>query len=306
MMKRTTLPIYSKNRENVIWQVPSLFHYDEILFYLLDDLRDLGIKNTIGSVYGSVRSSWGGGQPSGWVGVDREAAESIIFKHNYNNISCCFTFSNYNVEEKDLKDETANLLLDVASQGDYQNFAIVSSELLAEYIRNTYPKIKLISSMLKPIYEFDDFSETPDYYNDLCERYDRVVIRPEFSFDENFLKKLKYKNQIDIMVNYDCIPNCPISRKHYDFYSQVELGIKERSEDFCHLEKRKAQSVYNTTLMSNDDMDRVLKLGFNSFKLRGRRFTKGQVIELFGQYIFDPTGIFQNMKTRVMLKVLAN
>ncbi len=305
LIKRNTpLPIYLKNRENVTWRVPSLFHYDDIIFLLLDDLKQLGIKPTINSVYGSVKTSWGGGRPSGWPDVEKKAAESTIHRHNENQTSCCFTFSNYHITKEDLEDKTANLLLEVASEGSFQNYAIVSSDLLADYIREKFPKIKLISSVLKPIYEIENFQDTPQYYNDLCKRFDRVTLRPELSFDYNFLKKLTNKDKIDLIVNQDCLPNCPLYRKHYDFYSEVERGIKQRSEDFCHLEKRKVEAVYNTSLLSNQDMDKMIQLGFKNFKLKGRSLTKSQVIDLLGYYIFEPSGLYQNLKYRIILKVL--
>ncbi len=301
MIKRTPLPVYYKNRENVNWKVPALFHYDDIVFLLLEILNELGIKHNIESVYGCVKSRWGGGRPSGWLDIDRETAESIIHKHNGNKVSCSFTFSNYRVTEADFDDKTANLLLDIANQSSHVNYAIVSSDLLADYIKSKYPNIKLISSVLKPMYEIDNCKDTPDYYNKLCEKFDRVVIRPEFAFDNNFLKKLKHKNKIEILVNQDCILNCPLVRKHYDFHTQVELGLKDRSEDFCHVAKRKCESVFNTNLLSNDDINRIMKLGFKNFKLRGRKFTKEQVIELIGLYIFEPTGVYQNIKNRIKL-----
>ncbi len=303
-MNRTKLPIYSKNREKINWKVPSLFHYDEVVFLLFDYLKELGISPTIKSTYGSVKSTWGGGRPSGWETVRREDAEHIIYKHNDNGVSCCFTFSNFNIEESHLDDQVANLLLEIASEGSQKNYAIVSSDLLADYIKSRYPKIGLISSVLKPVYERPKNQDNPEYYNKLCEIYDYVTLRPEVCFDNSFLKKIKKKNKIEVIVNQPCIFNCPLTKLHYDFFAQVERGEKLRSEDFCNKEKQKISSIYKTTLFSNDDMDRILKLGFNNFKLAGRRYTKEMLIDIFAYYVFEPTGVYQELRKIIKTKTL--
>lgn len=295
-LRREQLTIFPKNRNDVSWKVPSLFYQDHVVLMLSDLCNELNINLPISSVYGCVKSTWGGGRPSMMQDIDRNLAEEIISKYNARNISCCFTFSNYNVTRDHLEDRIGNLLLDVASQTGVQNYAIVSSDILTEYIRDKYPNIKLISSILKPIYELDAYDFAPEYYNKLCEIYDRVVVRSELCFYNKFLKKLKYKNKIEIIVNQDCLIYCPLSRKHYDFHSLVELGLKDRKEGFCSRAKLIPETVFNTSLLSNQDLDRIIPLGFKSFKLRGRTYTEYQLLELIGNYVFDPTGVYQNIK----------
>lgn len=302
-MNRTSMPVYPKKRENIQWKVPSLFNNDEAVLLLDEMCKELGFRQPIQSVYGSVRCSWSGGRTSAWKDIDKSKAVEMISKHNERGISCCFTFSNYYISKDDLDDKVGNLLLDVASQGDVQNYAIVSSDILTDYIKHKYPNIKLIASMLKPVYEIDNYQDTPDYYNNLCDIYEKVVIRPDFNFDDKFLKKLNKKNKIEILANQACMQKCVISRKHYDLFSNIEAGKEPETKAFCNAEMKKLESIYRTTLLSNEDMDRLIRLGFVNFKLRGRSLSPSLLLDSIGLYIFEPTGIYQNMKRLISYKM---
>lgn len=294
--------VYPKNRENISWKVPSLFNNDETILHLSDVCKELGLRQPIQSVYGSIKSAWGGGRPSKIKEMNKDDVAKTLNDYNSRGISCCFTFSSFSINEEELEDKTGNMLLTLASEGNKQNYAIVSSDTLAFYIRKNYPKIKLISSILKPVYEIDDYNETPEYYNSLCEKYDKVVIRPDFCHDEKFLKKLKYKDKIEIMTNLTCIRKCPLTRKHYDLFSDIEKGIRENDFDFCNKEMRNAKSVFNTNLLTNSDVDRLVKLGFKNFKLKGRNIPQQRLLEMIGIYIFEPSGIYQNINRLVCLR----
>ncbi len=296
--------IYPKNREKVQWKVPALFNNDEAALILNDVCEELGIRKPIQSVYGSIMCSWGGGRASKIKELDEKKAEQIINDFNNRNISCCFTFSAARITKEELEDKTGNALLKMASNSSYQNYAIVTSDLLTDYIRDKYPNIKLISSILRPVYEIDDYNETPDYYNELCKRYDKVVIRPDFCFDNRYLKKLKYKNKIEILANLTCLSKCVLSRKHYDLASDQEKGIRTDFDfDFCNKEMRNVQSVFNTNVLSREDIDRLVKLGFTNFKLKGRNSGAYIFLDTLSRYIFEPTGISQNISRLVGLKL---
>lgn len=302
-MNRTSMPVFPKKRENIQWKVPSLFNNDEAVLLLDEMCSDLGLRQPIQSVYGSVRCSWSGGRTSEWKDIDKNQAVEMISKHNKRGISCCFTFSNYYVTKDELDDKIGNLLLDVASKGDMQNYAIVSSDVLTDYIKKKYPNIKLIASMLKPVYEIDNYQDTPEYYNNLCNVYDKVVIRPDFNFDDKFLKKLKYKNKIEILANQACMQSCVISRKHYDLFADIEAGKEPENKGFCNAEMRKLESIYKTTLLTNEDMVRMINLGFTNFKLRGRSLSPSLLLDAIGLCIFEPTGVFQNIKRLMSYKM---
>ena len=303
-MKKSKLSFYPKNREKTKWKVPTLFNNDKVVLMLHDYCAELQIKQPIHSVYGCAKSAWSGGRISQIDEINEEETYKIISEHNKRNISCCFTFSNYNITEEELTDSRANLLLKIASDVSEENCVIVSSDLLADYIRATYPKIKLISSVIKPVYEHPKYDETPDYYNNLCKKYDKVVVRPEFYPDRSFMKKLKSKKQIEIMPNLGCFRKCPLAKMHYDYTVKWDRGEDTKYKRFCHVAMNDIKSVYKTNIISNEDIDDLIKLGFENFKLKGRGGSDQQVMEFIGSYIFKPTGYFQYLEEVIFNQML--
>ena len=295
--KKRKIDFYNKNRENVKWKVPSLFCHDPFILLLSDYCKELGIKQPVESVYGGVKSAWSGGRLSQIETIDEKYVSETISEHNKRGIGCAFTFSNYKINEEDLEDKQANLMLKIAGEISDNNFAIVSSELLAEYIRDKYPKIKLIASIIRPMYEYKKYDETPEYYNNLCKRYDKVVVRPEFYFDRSFMKKLNQKNKIELMTNLGCLQKCPLARRHYDLTVELDAGRETALKHMCHKDMNKLESVYRTTYISNEEIDDLIKMGFTHFKLKGRGYSDVKLMGLIGSYIFKPTGYFQHLES---------
>lgn len=296
------LPVFHKNRDKLNWKVPALFCNDDVMFHFLNACDAMDIKLPIAQVYGSIKSSWSGGRTSKIREFNKDKAQETIEKYNKRGIGCSFTFSNFHITENLLDDTTANSLLEIASLYD-NNYAIVSSDILADYIRKNYPKIKLEASILKPVYEIEDYIDTPLYYNNLCEKFDKVVIRPEFCQETNFLKKLKQKNKIDIMVNLDCVYKCPYSRKHYDMLADIENDKAPDNFAFCNARYYNPVTLHQNVFLSNKEIDAIIKMGFTNFKLRGRNVHPSEFLNELGIYIFDSSGVFQYLKRYVCLKM---
>lgn len=286
------LPIFIKNHEFVEWKAPTLFCNDEIMFGLIDVCNLMKIKLPIKHVFGSVKCSWSGGRSSKIREFDEEYISKIIKKYNDNGIGCSFTFTNYYITETMLDDAVGNKILEIASRYD-DNYAIVSSDILANYIRKKYPKIKLESSLLKPTYECPGYTETPKYYDNLCERYDKVVVRPELGQDFNFLKKLKNKEKIEILVNGCCVYKCPFSIQHYDRAVALENGTADSDIVMCNSRFLDPVSMHKNVFLSNNDVDKLIKLGFSNFKLNGRNTTPMSLLHIIGTYVFDSSGVYQ-------------
>jgi collagenase-like PrtC family protease len=295
MLYRTEkLPVISKEYKNVKWKAPFLFAHDDLFLELALILEKLGVKIPIDSVYGGIPCRWDTNRVPCKVSNDEQVKNSLQL-YNSRNIACCFTFNNFDVTEDMLSDEIPNAILKLASESEVDNYAIISSDILYSYIKEKYPKIKLISSVIRPYNEFVVTSDTPQYYNNLCNKYDRVVIRAELNFDYKFLKKLKYKNKIELLVNNWCVFNC--SLRHFHYRRLSEKSMDKDNLTFCNNKKKDIDYINNNTLLSRNDIIKLEKLGFEYFKLDGRYWTD---IELFNdvisRYIFEPTGIIQPLK----------
>lgn len=299
--KKERLPIFINGRENLSFKIPSLFCNDEIMFELIDACSDLGIKLPVNQVFGSVKSTWSGGRYSKIKNIDFDLVSETIKKYNKNGIGCSFTFSNYHVDKTMLDDVAGNKLLEIASEY-HNNYAIISSDILRDYIKSKYPKIKLQASLLKPTYEFRDFSETPSYYDDLCDLYDKVCLRPELGQNLSFLKKLKHKDKIEVLVNSNCVFKCPFSVSHYDRTIKLEESDIVESSLMCNSRYLDIKSMHNNNYLSNKEIDKIIKLGFNNFKIAGRNVSSAMFLMFLGTYIFDSSGVYQYIINYMNLK----
>lgn len=278
--------------ESVRWQIPSLFNNDLPALVLMETLTRVYEDCPyipIDSAYGSMESKWNGGRNT----IRKFDSEDFNYFVNYYNsfaISCAMTFSNYHITEDDLYSENENEVLETLSVFE-DNIAIVSSDLLYDYISSKYPNVLLESSVLKPVYEHPDYDETPDYYNDLAERFSKVVVRPEWLVNDDFMKELYPKEKFVLMVNQTCVPCCEKARDHYDFY--VGMGI----DPHC-------SKVYmDTCSIDYYRMRELIEMGFTEFKLQGRNITSSDFLNMLCSYVFEPTGDIQTVLHYVRKKM---
>lgn len=294
LYRKIKLPVFPEEYKKVKWKAPFLFAHDDMFFELLTLMDKLGIKIPVNSVYGGIPCSWDTNRVPCRVSNDEEV-KKIIKMYNTRQISCCFTFNNFDVTEEMLSDEIPNAILRIASESEFDNYAIISSDLLYSYIKKKYPKIKVISSVIKPYNEYILEPDTPDYYNNLCRKFDRVVIRPELNFDYKFLKKLKYKKQIELIVNNRCLFNCRLRAYHYRRLSEKYESASRQT--FCNKKKNNIMYINNNTLLSKNDIVNLEKLGFEYFKLDGRYWSDVELYnDVIAAYIFEPTGIIQPLR----------
>lgn len=305
--KQNNAPVfYSKDREKASWRCPGFLEHEEMLF-LLDDLcKEVGIKQPIQSVFGCITTPWGGGRVPSFDEIDEKKLVKIIENYNSRNIFCHFTFSNYRVKKEHLDDRTGNLLCKVASQISDKNGIIVSSDLLSDYIRDKYPNLKQTSSLLKPTYEHPRYDETAEYYNELCNKFDTVVVRADFYDNLKMMKQLKDKSKIELIVNQNCFKFCELARTHYDRsvkYSAEDKDAKQRTH-FCHKKMNDIKNYSESLTLANSEIDDFIKLGFTHFKLAGRAGRAKTVLtEIIGRYIFEPSGHFCHLQRYIVDKL---
>lgn len=284
---RTLLPALPKEYKKVKWKAPFLFAHDKLCMELFCLTDKLGINVPIDSVYGGIPCSWDTNNIPSEISSSYSDIRNSIETYNRRNVSCCFTFNNYDVNEKMFYDELPNKILKAASEFDVDNYAIIASDALYQYIKDNYPKIKLISSVIRPYNQNILKTKEVKYYDDLCEKYDRVVIRAELNFDDRFLKKLKYKKKIEIIVNNNCVLGCKLRQFHYRVMTKKRISL-------CNKAREDINFVYNNTFLSKNDIIRIQKMGFEHFKLDGRGLDNKELFNnVIARYIFEPTGIIQ-------------
>ncbi len=238
--------------------------------------------NPVKYVYGSTFCEWGlGGRPINFkihkLGLIEKYLKKII---NQYRLIPTFTFNNLNVKDS-LKDEYSNSLLDIAYSLDCR--FIVATEELYNHIKLRYPDAKLHCSVIIPsikIIEDRNFNET-EFYNKMLEKYEVVVIRPEYTMDniDKLDKLLSDISRVEILINQHCQYNCPHHREHYYIQSEIskhgeDLKLKKYDKDtyeffyFCP----KKNDNYRSVMLSEEQIEKAINLGVKKIKIQGRSF----------------------------------
>lgn len=288
------MDIYRFNQKNVIWHVPCLFNNDRIAIKLLHIMKLLNMDKPFDIVYGACQCSLSAGRNS--IIQERltyEQIEEYFKSYDQYDVKCYLTFSKVNIETKDLHDTYSNMFLTLANK--YHGGVIIANDTLYTYIRNNYPNIKIVASVIKAT--FDTYEDELQYYHDLLNRYDYVVIRPEFALDLDKVKMLSDKERVELLINQSCMANCPYAKSHYLHY--------EKNSSFaykvpCLQEKSKLAIINHSLLLANSYTDKLLAMGFKHLKLQGRNIYPDELLECFGTYIFDNSGIYQQLKKVIL------
>jgi GT2 family glycosyltransferase len=174
---------------------------------------EIEIKSVFDSFPGLV---WNGGRfVEGSLTMDEAIAKVDFF--NSRNIGVNFTFTNCLLTEEHICDSLCNDVL--KNFANPLNGVIVYDPRLEAHIRATCPQYKIISSVSKCIYDQREklIADT--------EKYDLVVIPPEFNRDLGFLR-LFPPEKVELLVNEGCPPYCQERMPHYIATSQMILGLR--------------------------------------------------------------------------------
>ena len=269
---------------NADWSMPFLFAND-LFIPVIHEL--LGENHKIKYVYGSTRCKWAGGRFSRYDIKNLRFIEKILTKTIFYNTTPVFTFTNTSINEEDISDKFCNGLLKIISELNCQ--IILVSDLLYDHIKENFPNIKLVSSIIKSTYlKVKDKDET-QHINDLTEKFDRVVIRPEFAMKKNFnFTDIKDISKLEILINQNCIFDCPASDAHYRLFELFdkqlinEKNFSEATIKLCpaYMNPNAARNSLNET-----QIEKLINAGITNLKLQGRNFHFNAVlIELFSYY----------------------
>jgi len=231
----------------------------------------------IGSIYGAPGyAAWNGGRQ---CKVSYEEWPVLELMAN-NKIPLAFTFSNQCIEEKHLGDAKCNRLLELTESED--NYVIVNSPILEEYIREKYPKFKIISSTTKCITDKKEADQELDKYEIVCLDYN-------LNDDMEYLKSIKYPEKAELLVNPVCKPNCERRKRHYQSISKSIL-LNWEHWDSCEYEERFFCEVqkYSPKFISVEKVNKLYRMGFRNFKIEGRSHNNLDVVEILTYYLIKP------------------
>ena len=313
-MLNLKLPEQKLRKKDINWNVSGLFAQDRFILAFIEIMANfLDAPNPISSVHGAPPLLWNSGRIT--VNLDKDVIDATLNQYSKIGMPVYLTFSNHLIEKDDLKDASCNYLLDKISDGE-NNGVIIVSDLLANYIRERYPKLKLMSSIIRPT--FYDGVRDKNYYESLAEIFDCVVFLPDDIFNFDLLQSLKNKNKFEVIANEPCLYGCKTRRLHYSFlaqYSKRDIFLEDKSRNFemkickakpffkqinLHIGQDNDNRARNCNL-NDKEFDEIYNMGFRRFKLQGRNESPQSFIYDLTKYMLEPDFIaplvFKHMVT---------
>ena len=242
----------------------------------------------IGSIYGAPEGClWSGGR----VGAgDCDADRALALAREY-GVSARLTFSNSLLQKEHLSDRRCNALCArFAESRDPQNGVIVHSDLLAEYLKRTYPNLYLVSSTTKVLTDFVQLQR------ELARAEFRYVV-PDFrlnkALDQLAALPAPMKDKMEFLANECCWIGCRDRRACYEAVSRKNLG--EAAPEHRCAAPNAAEGYRFSKAMANpafigiaDILNTYLPMGFSHFNIEGRGLGSALILEFLLYYMTKP------------------
>ena len=221
----------------------------------------------IASAYGCPGNCIWNGNRAGKGNYKLEEIELTFATYQSRGLSYNLTFSNTLLTEEHLSDTLGNTL---ARIGEIEgNKVIVTSPVFEEYIREKYPKYGIIKSIVT-------FFNNPslisvDKVNEWSEN-NTVVLPLKYNNDFDTLAKLKYPENIEVLVNQPCEYRCPYTMDHYNAYNRSNLYLPvEPWELECRFANKNPEPHrMQKHFVSYELIKKYNDLGIHHFKIAGR------------------------------------
>lgn len=278
--------------KKVYYHLPGLFEFYELYRVFLPVFREhreyFYDWCEIGSIYGAPSDCiWGGGRTS--FG-DADPQKVLALMQEY-KISARLTFSNSLLRKEHLQDRKCNALCELfEKQMEVENGVILHSELLLNYLQNTYPNFYFVSSTTKVLTDFQRLLEEVNR-----EEFRYVV--PDFRLNKMFDKLNQMsdsqKEKVEFLCNECCWFGCKDRKACYESVSWKNLGESCPEHD-CHAPGAEggylfSKAMTNPGFISATDIKDVYQpMGFSNFKIEGRGLGSALILEFLLYYMTRP------------------
>lgn len=269
-------------KREIYWHLPGPCYFRLLNQVLINTMNSCPEKfrdgYKIGSVYGTFPGAiWNGGRAV--FGSSTKAdIEKVIEIYNSKGIPVRFTWTNSLLEEEHVHDTYCNLIMRLADNG--LNQVLVNRPVLEEYIREKYPRYKLISSTTKRMVDPEQLKQ------EIAKDYFLVVLDYDLNRDEKVISQLEpVADRIEILVNEICYPGCTKRAEHYreesrsqlEFDSRTDFSCPNHSGDSRNFEECRKRPAF----LSNEEVERYIEKGFRNFKIVGRGLPQQFVLDSY-------------------------
>ena len=242
----------------------------------------------IGSLYGAPEDClWGGGR----VGSGVQPAEDVLALTEEYGVSARLTFSNSLLRREHLSDPRCNALCRLFERhGGVQNGVIVHSELLLDYLRQTYPALYFVSSTTKVLTDFSALRQ------ELARPEFRYVV-PDFLLNHAWaqLNTLppSLREKVEFLCNECCAFTCQARKACYEAVSRKNLGEDGPAHRCAAPDAaggyRFSKAMETPAFISTDTIrTRYIPMGFSHFKIEGRGLGSALILEFLLYYLTKP------------------
>lgn len=271
-----------------VWDVSGAFASDRELLAFFDFCKDVLGFEPFHLVHGSPLFGWNSGRIVKHLLRETEEIRAAGLAYAQRGIAMYLTFSNPLLREEHLKDVLGNALLKffAAHNPTQRNGVIISSDLLLKHVRQEYPSLRCVSSILNIVDKGG--KNRLDIYQQLAEQYDEVMVHPDDVLNDELLLRLGEKDRYICLVNEYCIRQCPLRVMHYrthsanalDFfgYDSSEFNKLQQKNGCADLRHMLCHEKNGVLALNTPELQHLYDLGFRHFKLQGRGHTNASAI----------------------------
>lgn len=278
---------------SINFMLPGMYEHHITIFRFLRILQDHPewfIDNVkVGAVYGNFQFCiWDGGRIfTHFTHTNREQIKQVQEQYNYGfKVPIRFVFTNTEIKEEHCYDRFNNVVLELCE--NEMNEIVVNSPILEKYVRENYPKYKIISSTTKCLTKIEDFKLELANPN-----YKMVCLDYNLNKNTKLLNSLNQeeKEKCEFLINAICPPACPSRKEHYRLNSLFYLSYgRPYRTRVCGIQESNLfpSEIHLKNNLTPQDCIDYNKNGFCNFKMEGRTFDKSGLIANFVKYMVKP------------------
>lgn len=196
--------------------------------------------------------------------LSEKEIDTYFKEYEDRGIGYFLTFTNYKNTEID---SYSKRILDRCYREG--NGVIVASEFAKSYIETNYPEFTIIDSV----------TEIDNNINSINTKTscNMQVLKVDYNNNWDILNNLEHKENIIILVNEYCIPNCPEKKAHCNSYCDYNLRLTNDIYECPYTATTKAEEMISYLrerphFVSREIIHKYLEIGINHFKIQGRAY----------------------------------
>ena len=202
------------------------------------------------------------------------------YRDNFPYLQLRFVFTNRLITEELTHDYLCNRFVqDCVTPKDK---VILNSPALIQYFMETYPDIDFIFSTTLEVKDLRLVNKLSEYHI--------YVLNYQCNLDDEYIKTLEHKENIEILVGEPCFEHCTHRNDHQTRISEMYLG-HDVSLYHCPYGDKKfltSDVMSRETFVSNDRVDELAEMGIQYFKISGRAIAVPAWLYIMTYYLVLP------------------